>query len=646
MSTDARRSDTESFGALCAPRAPWRASTLVWLAVAACGSAQHPLPKGEQRVAAIELQATEDTKLTTKRAMVVDGLALERARRNGDPFDQYLLAMDTERVRGFYVRKGYFRAQVTSDLVPEGDAVKVVFKIDEGKRSHLTRVEIGGLPDDPHIKVGDIRSIIKLDDGAWFDYDAFDLAKGELESALGRYGYPKAHLDASVAADQVTDEAIIRLTYRPGPLCTFGQITLEGVDGLLADAARNRYAATPGDRYSSIDLANTRAALYDMQRFSMVRIEPDLHGEGTVVPIHIVVTRSTTHELRLGGGVGMNPTSYEIRGRAGYSITGFPGDLYTTHLELRPALVRMRDTGLWEPRVEAVAALERMDLFRPFLTGTAEVGLQYVTVEAYTSEGPHVQLGLKTPLWGRLIQASASWRLEELWFRHLSPAVSPTVAHELGLDRAQRDGYYEETLIADFRNNQIEPRYGAYGEIRLHEGTIGAGGAYTFFRAIPEVRGYLPLGPIVFGTRARAGAIWGDTPVTERFFAGGANSQRGFGERRLAPFLDTVINGTIVHIPYGGRAMLELSEEARFPIGTLFGLRLGGVAFLDGGDDTEELSQINLAHLHWAAGPGLRVNTLIGAIRLDVAYRLSRYGAGEPEPGSRLAFHLSIGEAF
>src|SRR5262249_27872549 len=146
-------------------------------------------------------------------------------------------------------------------------------------------------------------------------------------SELARHGYPRAHLDASVAADQVTDEAIIRLTYTPGPRCTFGPITLAGVDGELRDAAYARLFAHPGERYSSDDLDDSRVALYDMQRFSMVRIEPDLRGDTTAIPVTITVDLSTRHELRLGGGVGMNPTSYELRTRGGYSITGFPGVL-------------------------------------------------------------------------------------------------------------------------------------------------------------------------------------------------------------------------------------------------------------------------------------------------------------------------------
>ena len=68
--------------------------------------------------------------------------------------------------------------------------------------------------------------------------------------------------------------------------------------------------------------------------------------------------------------------------------------------------------------------------------------------------------------------------------------------------------------------------------------------------------------------------------------------------------------------------------------------------FLDGGDVREELSGINLGELYWAAGVGLRFRTLVGPIRVDLGYRLNRTGPEDAAPGSRFAFHLSLGEAF
>jgi outer membrane translocation and assembly module TamA len=76
-------------------------------------------------------------------------------------------------------------------------------------------------------------------------------------------------------------------------------------------------------------------------------------------------------------------------------------------------------------------------------------------------------------------------------------------------------------------------------------------------------------------------------------------------------------------------------------------MRVGGVVFLDGADVVDSAQQkIELSNLHWAAGVGLRLFTLVGAVRADFGYRLNRTGAMEPDPGRPFAFHLSIGEAY
>ena len=85
---------------------------------------------------------------------------------------------------------------------------------------------------------------------------------------------------------------------------------------------------------------------------------------------------------------------------------------------------------------------------------------------------------------------------------------------------------------------------------------------------------------------ARAGAPYGGTKalvIQDRFFAGGANTVRGYREDRLGP-LDA--NGN----PTGGNATAIGNLEVRFPIWRWF----GGAVFVDTGAVTPEIKDLHV----------------------------------------------------
>jgi outer membrane translocation and assembly module TamA len=131
-----------------------------------------------------------------------------------------------------------------------------------------------------------------------------------------------------------------------------------------------------------------------------------------------------------------------------------------------------------------------------------------------------------------------------------------------------------------------------------------------------------------------------DLPASERFFAGGDTTIRGFSLDSVgAP--DTI---TPKGLPIGGDAEIVLNAELRMPVHG----HLGAVVFVDGGNVFARVADLNLGQLRGSVGFGIRYRSPIGPIRMDIGFKLDRRPlAGTPgrlEP--RYALHFSIGQAF
>jgi outer membrane protein insertion porin family len=259
--------------------------------------------------------------------------------------------------------------------------------------------------------------------------------------------------------------------------------------------------------------------------------------------------------------------------------------------------------------------------------------------------GPLLRLGIATPVATPRIKLRVGWEFANYDFRDLSSVLDPLTIMELGLDHPERLAGFTQTVAIDQRDNPIDTRVGAYAELRAVEGTPALGGV-TYFQFTPEVRGFVPIGPVVIASKIRFGGIFGEVPVTERYYGGGAASQRGFSERRMSPFVTGEVNGSLEQIPIGGAGLIDTSLETRFPITSIREMPLGGVVFLDGGDVTNTVSELDPWNLNWAVGAGLRLKTIVGPARFDFGWRLNRTGPGNPDPTSHYAFHLGLGEAF
>ena len=128
-------------------------------------------------------------------------------------------------------------------------------------------------------------------------------------------------------------------------------------------------------------------------------------------------------------------------------------------------------------------------------------------------------------------------------------------------------------------------------------------------------------------------------PASERFFAGGDTTVRGFSLDRLGD-VGTI---TAAGFPTGGNGEVVLNAELRV---SLVGTRAEAVGFIDAGNIFRRASDLDLTNLRPAAGVGGRYRSPVGPIRVDVGFNLNRK---ELVPGTLergYVLHISLGQAF
>jgi translocation and assembly module TamA len=497
-----------------------------------------------------------------------------------------------------------------------------------------------------------------------FDESSYSADKAMLEQRLIAASYARVKVSGSVRIDRNSRMAVVQYKIDPGPECVFGKVTVEGAEdvpiGLLIETANIR----EGAKYDQEDVDDAQRSLFALRVFSSVRIER--RGEGRVVDLAITLQRGriTTWSAGLGvmSGTLRRVTSdetnsvpqWDVHLSGAYENRNLLGGLRQLRLEERPRLIFLREfPRLPAPRLGNLisARFEQPATFeaRTTLFSSAAWDVGPDPFRGFFRHDIAIKVGLRRSFWRRRFTAGAA--VEQDFYRVERDALTPLDVSSYNLP------FLEQELTLDLRTDARRPRLGAYFRVLVQETTrLGGYGSWDYIRVLPDARVYVPLfWDVVLAARFAIGAlmVFKAAPVLEqqdtttaelgpeayRLRGGGANSVRGFAAGQLG-------DGTI-----GGSSRYEGSLELRIPIGGDFGL----VGFGDIGDVH---TRFDFHHLNTSTGFGLRYHSIIGALRLDVGWRLAALEwIGRPrwvnegqEPAGRSgwpsALHLTIGEAF
>jgi outer membrane protein assembly factor BamA len=632
-------------------------------------------------------------------------------------FDRLKLQRDLARVERYYRARGFYEAHARAGRVmKKSDGhVTVEIMVEEGRPTLIGTVELKGLealPPDMADRAK-TRALQLLAKGDRFEEEKFASAENDIKRVLTDRGYARATVKRDAVVDVVHRSADIVLHVDPGPRSTFGKVTVEGLGDLPEGPVRRALDITEGGEYSEAELENARQAVLDLGVFSSVEVIPDLSGAPeqngpSVIPVHVKLEGAKLHSVKLGGGVEFDAIKADIHGVVGWEARNFLGGMRTYSVTFKPGVVfyPLRvNNWVWPQRLLPEFKL-RNEFRQPgFIEArtTAFIRPEFNLFPVLLGKDVHPE----DPVLGYLEFKGGAGVDRVIWKLYTSLAYNLQVEKPIWYKGPSNDdlntlvlAYPELVTIFQFVNDRIRPRKGVSIGNTLQVAGGPFGGVARDVRVQPDVRGYVPLGKrVTLAARTSIGLLFPsnygrsvmdynpdrDPPVPglsdadrtndlqivffRGLFAGGPNSNRGYPLRGIGPHqnvpyeslsgISTSTCNALVStapeclVPTGGFTSWEASVEVRISIAGPVSMAV----FTDTADVSPQIANLRFSRPHLSSGLGVRYDTPVGPIRLDIGYRipgLQTIGVTDPlEPQPKPIFDVlpvtlafGIGEAY
>lgn len=615
--------------------------------------------------------------------------------REGDLFVEGVVESDAATLAQQYRRRGY--TQVRVELTPVPDAgntspvpVDVRFTVTEGPRTAVGAITVAG---QTAVDEAALRAAVTSRTGQPYYQQQVALDRDGMLLVLLNRGYSSAVIDARVTFTQDRSSADVAFVVAEGPQVFVEHVLVVGNEKTSAEMIRREVTLQPGSPLSYAELTESQRRISALGLFRRVRITELDHGEPDRRDLLVTVEEAPATTVGYGGGLeggrrlrqeepgGAATEVFEVapRGFVEYARRNLLGRNQSISLFARASLRTRASTtqvaeGEAEPSGYALRDYRLLSTYRKprflgtandlLITGFLEQGLR--SSFNFTRRGARAELTRRLT---RELSFSGRYVIEraKLFEERLDPEDKPLIDR---LFPQVRLSTLSAAVIRDTRDDALAPTRGALigwdNDVAARAIGSEVGFVKTFaqgfvYRRLPGRRA------TVFAAGARLGLARGfarevpvlddngdpvldpdgepqvqvvtDLPASERFFAGGDTSVRGYALDRLGiPFKTIDPNG----FPTGGNAVLVINAELRVPV--IGGL--GAVGFMDAGNVFRRVSDFDFGVIKPTAGLGLRYASPIGPIRVDLGFKLDRGRLPTGEQERLTELHISLGQAF
>lgn len=642
------------------------------------------------------------------------GFAHRREYLNEDELPQ-----DRLRLLLYYRQRGYKQAEVSQEVIRENGKARILFTIEEHELTIIRRLEISGADDllSPERQL----ELLGVHEGGPLDLAAFALGEGLLIQELRDQGYVNATILRDYFIPRDSREAEVSVRVVPGPRVRIGEVRVEGSGEIGDGIIHTMLAFESGDVFRDREIIESQRRLYNLEALRFASISSERRTDtDTLIDLRVQVAPAPQRTVDVGVGMETDEcaqvqadwTNRNFLGRARVlRLTTRLSNLFASQLQGRFPCTDVSDEPVFQELNYRLGATFE----QPVFTG----GRNSLLAGIYTEEETVPDLFVRSSTGGELafthrfgsrMALTAAVRPELTSFGEQSADIYFCVNFGFctpeDIDVLSEQRWLSPVALLwalDRTDNRLSSTRGYYVSTEAEYAGALTGSDYRYLRTTLDVAGFAPLdesrvlaGHVRFGviepaeTQAFETAEGSPAVVhpRKRFFAGGAESIRGFAANLLGPTvlvvdveddcpdqdLDSCVDGlppgAFAERPAGGNAVIEASLELRNELGGRWSL----VAFVDAGQVWTGLG--DRAALILTPGIGFRFRSPIGPLRVDFGYDPSsasqrpvvalREGGdiqelnrtvlfdpyGHDDPGAateflrRVQLQFSIGEAF